>query len=31
VRLEAGVEHECGEEEADPRWEKLRSWKESGV
>jgi uncharacterized protein len=31
VRLEQGVEHLCGEEEADPRWEKLRSWRESGV
>lgn len=31
VRLEQGVEHRCGEEEADPRWEKLRSWRESGV
>jgi len=31
VRLEQGVEHRCGEEEADPRWEKLRSWREPGV
>ena len=31
VRLEQGEEHRCGEEEADPRWEKLRSWRESGV
>ncbi len=31
LRLENGVEHDCGEEEADPRWEKLRSWRESGV
>ena len=30
-RLEAGVEHRCGEEETDPRWEKLRSWGQSGV
>ena len=30
-RLEEGVEHRCGEEEADPRWDKLRSWRESGV
>jgi uncharacterized protein len=29
-RLEEGVEHQCGEEEADPRWEKLRTWKASG-
>jgi uncharacterized protein len=29
-RLEEGVEHQCGEEEADPRWEKLRNWKSSG-
>jgi uncharacterized protein len=28
VRLEQGVEHRCGEEETDPRWEKLRSWGE---
>jgi uncharacterized protein len=31
VRLEEGVEHSCGEEEADPRWEKLRSLRDSGV
>ena len=31
VRLEQGGEHRCGEEETDPRWEKLRSWRESGV
>lgn len=31
LRLEPGVEHRCGEDEADPRWEKLRSWRESGV
>jgi len=31
VRLEEGVEHECGEEEADPRWEKLRSWQGPAV
>jgi hypothetical protein len=30
-RLEQGVEHHCGEEETDPRWDKLRSWGESGV
>ncbi len=31
VRLEEGVEHECGEEEVDPRWEKLRSWQGPAV
>ena len=31
VRLEQGVEHGCGEEEADPRWEKLRSWRGPAV
>jgi uncharacterized protein len=31
LRLEDGVEHRCGEEEADPRWEKLRSWRDSGL
>ena len=31
VRLEQGEDHACGEEEVDPRWEKLRSWGESGV
>jgi len=30
-RLEEGVGHQCGEEELDPRWEKLRSWRQSGV
>ena len=30
-RLDQGVEHQCGEEEPDPRWDKLRSWGESGV
>jgi uncharacterized protein len=25
-RLASGGAHECGEEEADPRWEKLRRW-----
>jgi DUF177 domain-containing protein len=31
LRLEHGVDHRCGEDEADPRWEKLRSWREPGV
>ena len=31
VRLEQDVEHRCGEEEADPRWEKLRSWQGPAV
>jgi uncharacterized protein len=31
VRLEQDVEHRCGEEEADPRWEKLRSWQRPAV
>lgn len=26
VRLEEGVEHDCGAPEADPRWDKLREW-----
>jgi uncharacterized protein len=31
VCLEQDVEHSCGEEEADPRWEKLRSWQGPAV
>ena len=31
IRLEQGVEHRCGEDEADPRWEKLRSWQGPAV
>ena len=31
VRLEQDVEHSCGEEETDPRWEKLRSWQGPAV
>ena len=30
VRLEQDVEHDCGAEETDPRWEKLRSWRGAG-
>jgi uncharacterized protein len=26
VRREPGMDHECGEYETDPRWEKLRDW-----